>query len=132
MPQNSNVTIPVMGVSGGILDNANQTHTRHMSAIREEIACICNQDDQTTLNLRISSDISILQAKRSPGPYDNTNEKASKEDQEKDANTLKDTKDSESASSPAFFISLSRLEEHNSNGIVEDRFAKDDRVELWI
>ena len=62
-----------------------------MQAVGKEIAGICNQHNQATLNLREPSDVCILQSQSRPYTHGNSNEQTPEEDRQEDADTFQQT-----------------------------------------
>src|SRR5689334_14451044 len=109
MPQKRSVTIPVKYQSS----NSNERRealTRHVQAIRKEIASICNQYNQTALNLRKASDVSILQRQRSTNSNKDSNDQTPKEYCQKYTDTLNQTQESQRSCSSSFLVSLGGFE----------------------
>lgn len=65
------------------------TRTGKIHAVREEVAGVRNQHDQTALNLGHPTDMCVLQGQSSPDPDENANQHAAKEHQQEKADSLK-------------------------------------------
>ena len=106
--------------------------TGHVDGIGEKISGICDQDDETALNLWEPPDKGILEQQAGSYTNDQTNDQTAKEDEQEDTDTLKQTQDGQMACGSAGFVFLGRLEEDNGNGIVQDGLSKDDGVKLGV
>lgn len=99
--------------------------------MRKEICSVGNQDNQTALNLGKASDVCKLEEQSGTHANDHANKHTTKEDEQENANSFKEA-DESIVASLALVVLLRRLENDNGNGIVEDRLAKDDGVQLGI
>lgn len=102
-----------------------------MDGVRKEIACIRNEDDNAAFSLRETSNMSKLEEERSQHSHDEADEQAAKEDKQENAHGL-DSAERSQLRGIGVSVFLCGLEQHNGNCIVENRFAEDDSVELWI
>lgn len=92
-----------------------------MQSIRQEVASVSNQDDQTALYLWEPPDIGVFQPQRSYGTDYHTNEQAGEEDKQENANALKEVEGSQVASPwSILLVSLRSFEEHNCDRVVQD------------
>lgn len=103
--------------------------TRHMTAVREQVRCVCNEKDEAAFNAGEAPHVRMLEQERSCNSHKHTNHQADGEYNEEDANSLEQTGNCSFTGA----VELPRRFKHdNSNGIVEDAFAKNDGVELRI
>lgn len=102
-----------------------------MTSLREEVAGISNQHNQTALNLWVTSNIGELQNESSTNANHHTNQQTAKEDEQENADTLKEV-DKPVGLLRLGFVLLSSLEDDNGDGIIEDGFAKNDRVQFRV
>jgi hypothetical protein len=106
--------------------------TGHVDRIREEVACIGNENDKTTLDLGEAPDQGILEQKTRANANNQTNHQTAEEDQQENTDTLEQTQDGQMTLGGALSVFLSSLEQDNGDGVVEDGFSKDDGVELRV
>lgn len=104
--------------------------TGHANSVRKEIRQIRNKNNQTTLNLREPSHIRKLQHQTRPNPHQNPNQQTPKEHTKEDADSLKQTQYTQTHS--RILVFLSRLEQDDGDGVVEDGLAEDDGVKLGL
>jgi len=98
-----------------------------MNSVREEITRVCDEHDKARFDLRISPNEGVFQSKGSTNAYQGSNEQTSKEHKQENPDSLKETDDAEISHLPSF-VTLCRLEEHNSDSIVQYRLPKNDCV----
>lgn len=91
IPQNNRETIPSLFVSKNPPENVRRRlqHTTHVDRISKEVRCVGNKNDDTALNLRLSSDVRELQQQAGKQANDNTDHDRASEYQQEDADTLK-------------------------------------------
>jgi hypothetical protein len=106
--------------------------TAHMNGIGEEIRCVCDQNDQATLNLGVAPDVCKLQQQARSQTEDDTNHQAAKEHQQEDADRFEQAQDCQFSCRFSCFVFLCCFEEHDSNRVVENTLAKDDGVQLRV
>lgn len=128
MPQNRSATIPACLVSYDRARACIPEHTAHVDSIGEEVRRVCNQEYQTAFRLWIPPHVCELQQETCSQADNNPNEQTSEEVQQEYANTLEQTQQSKTSSLCARLVFLSRLEQHDGNGIVQDAFTKNDSV----
>lgn len=109
--------------------------TRHMDAVCEEIARIGNEYNKTAFYFGEFPNMRKLQEQCSCDPNRKANHQTSEEDQQEEAERLKKADYAQiwallPRSTGRIFPR--RLEEHNGNGIVQDRLAKDNGIELGV
>ena len=74
----------------------------------------------------------VLEYDCSANSYHNTDDHTCEKDEQEEADGFEQAQYCQIPSSSSFFVSLCSFEEHNGNRIVQDRFAKDDGVQLWL
>lgn len=104
--------------------------TRHANSVREEVREVRNKNDETALDLREAPNIRKLEHQRRANAHQDPDEQAAKEDAKEDANSLEQTQDAERHG--RVLVLLGRLEQHNGDGVVQDRLAEDDGVQLRL
>lgn len=103
-----------------------------MNGIREEVAGVGDQNDDTAFDFRESSDVGHLKQDRRRDTYQEPNDQTAKEDEEKKPAAFKQREDGQLLVRVAFFVLLSRLEKHDGDGIVQYRLAKNNGVEFRV
>jgi hypothetical protein len=106
--------------------------TGHMDGIREEVACISDENNEAALDLWEAPDQGVLEQKTRANADNEANHQTAEEDEQKDADTLEQTQDGQMTFGGALSVFLSSLEQDNSDGVVEDGLSKDDSVELRV
>jgi hypothetical protein len=133
MPQKSKDTMPMKQDQYAVIEGYIITQlTTHVNGIGEKVRCVCDQNDQATLNLGISSDVCKLQQQARSQTEDDTNHQAAKENQQEDADRFKQAQDCQFSCRLSCFVFLCRLEENDRNCVVQDTLAEDDGVELRV
>ena len=99
-----------------------------MHSVGKEVAGVSDQKDQTALDFGEASNVSILQHESAADTNNHTDEKTAKEYEQEDAYGLEQAEDVQIAFGSSFFVPLCSLEQDDSNGIVQDRLAKDNGV----
>ncbi len=102
-----------------------------MNTVREEVCSIGDQNNDTALCLGEAADVGKLEEQGGADASNDTNQQGTKENQQEDASTFEEA-DYSMADSLSLFVSLRRLENDNSDGVVEDRLAENDGVKLGI
>ena len=74
------------------------------------------------------SNVSVLQAQGRSNANGDSNYQACEEDSQENSDTFYQADEAKRTCITTFFISLSCLEQHNGDGIIQDWFAEDDRV----
>ena len=103
-----------------------------MDCVREEVRSVRNQDDETTLNLRLPSHMRQFQQETRRQSNQKPKCQRAKEDPQKDTDTLEETQDGQLFLRHTRFVFLRRLEKYDGDGVVEDGFAEDDGVEFGV
>ena len=101
--------------------------TRHVDCVREEVARVRDQEDDTALDLWIPSDVRELQQKARPQPDEKADDQAAEEDHQKYSNRLKEGQRGEFAD-VGIVVFPRRFEKHNRNRVVQYRLSKDDSI----
>lgn len=104
--------------------------TRQVSAIGEEVGGIGNENNEAALNLRVSSEVGHLEEEGRHNTDEDTDDQAAEEDDEEDAETLEET--DEAHPGGVGLVLLSSFEYDNGDGVIQNRLAKDDGVQLRI
>lgn len=94
--------------------------TRHVDSVRKEVARICDENNETALNLGEAPDKSVLEQQTRADADDQPNHQTAKEDKQEDTDTLKETQDGQMTFGSTLPVLLSSLEENNSDSVVED------------
>ena len=102
-----------------------------MDAVCEKVSGVRNEHHQTALNLGVLANVRILEQQRSARPDKNANQQTPKEHEAEDAYALQEAEESH-VRLLALLVPLRRLKDDNRDGIVEDRLAKDDGVQLRV
>jgi hypothetical protein len=106
--------------------------TTHVNRIGEEVAGVSDQEDQATLDLWVSPDVSEFEQQTGRDANHNSDRQAAKEDQHEDTDGLEQTQNGQFAGIRARLVLLRRLKQHNRNSIVQDGLSKDDRVKFRV
>jgi len=106
--------------------------TRHVDTVRKEVAGVSNEDYQTAFDLGKSPDMRVFERKSGANSNDNTDHETAQEDQQEDANGLEKCHKGQVRCSTAFLIPLGSLEQDDSDGVVENGFAKYHSVQLGL
>jgi hypothetical protein len=130
MPQKSSETIPGGGQVGCRNNKGRFELTRHVGAVGEEVGRVRDQDDEAALRLGIAADVRELEEQGGCHAHKHADELTSEEDDQEDTETFKEAEEAEL--SGVDLVSLCGLEDNDSDGVIEDRFAKDDGVQLGI
>ena len=99
-----------------------------MHSVRKEVAGVSDQKDQTALDFGEASNVGILQHESAADANNHPDKKTAEKYEQEDAYGLEQAEDVQVAFGSSFFIPLCSLEQDDSNGIVQDRLAKDDSV----
>ncbi|KAL3706579.1 hypothetical protein TMatcc_007591 [Talaromyces marneffei ATCC 18224] len=86
-------------------------------SVRKEVAGICNQDDETTLNLRQPANMRVLEKQSRPNSDADTDKHTTKEDQQEKPNSFKKIEHGKFCR-VIFGVFLGSLEQDNSDSVV--------------
>lgn len=113
-----------------------------MHGIGEEVACIGDEEDDAALDLWLTANMREFEQERCPNADCQSDDETAGEDQQEDAKALEELDRGQGSGHDcaAIFlihrhgrlVALRRLEEDNGDCVVEDRFTKNDRVEVRI
>lgn len=110
-----------------------------MNRVGKKVACVCNQKDDAALNLRKATNVGVFEKQRGANADDEANDQAGEEDEDEDTKTLDQGDNVQRTARDVFVVDrlaglvpLRRLKQHNGDGVVEDRLAKDDSVQLRV
>jgi hypothetical protein len=99
-----------------------------VNCIGEEVARVSDQENQTALDLGISPHVCEFQQQTGADSYHDTDQETAEEHQHKHADGLEETQDCQLSSLRTRLVFLRRLEKHDGDGVVQNRFAEDDGV----
>lgn len=104
--------------------------TGHVDGVGEEVACVRNQNDETTLRFRKSPEVGEFQKERRDHSNDESNNHAAEEHTQEGSSALNQTEDFDIRA--GLFIFLGGFEKDDCNSIVQYSFAEDHRVQFRI
>lgn len=106
--------------------------TTHVHCIGEEVAGICDQEDEAALNLRVSSDMGEFQEQARSNANAQSDEYTTEEDKQEHPNGLEQAYDSQLARISSRPVPLCGLEQDDRNRVVQNRLPEDYGVQLWV
>ena len=103
-----------------------------MYTIRKEVGGICDEHNETAFDLWESPNKCVLKRQGCTDADDDPNQKTTEKHGQEYANGFKQRENCQVARGARISISLCCFEQHNGDGIVQDRLAKDDGIKLWL
>ena len=103
-----------------------------MDGVGEEVCSVRDEEDETALDFRIPPNMCEFQKQTRRKPDQQSDDKRAKEDQQENANRLEQTQHRQLPRRRARSVLLRRFEQYDSDGVVQDRLAEDDGVQLGV
>jgi hypothetical protein len=101
-----------------------------VDGIGEEIACVCNQNYEATFRFWEPSKVGELEHERGDNSNDEANHQAPEEHNKESSNTFEQAKHFDTIA--CLLVSLSRFEEYDRNGVVQDSLSENNGIKLRI
>lgn len=104
--------------------------TRHADSLGKEVGGVGDQYHQAAFNVRVPADVGVLKAEGSQDANKGADGQTAKELGQEVPDTVEEAYESDGAS--LLTSALGRLEDDNGDSIVENRFTKNDSVQLGV